>query len=103
AMHTAGPCPREAKKAMLEWWGPILHETYGGSETNGATYASPQDWLAHPGTVGRAVLGVVHICDDDGNDVPVGDVGLVYFELPEQPFEYHKDPDRTRAVQNRMH
>ena len=80
AIHAAAPCPRPVKEAMFEWWGPIIHEYYGGSELNGLTYAGPQDWLAHPGTVGRAVVGVLHICDDEGNELPPGEPGLIYFE-----------------------
>jgi long-chain acyl-CoA synthetase len=103
AIHAAAPCPRPVKEAMFEWWGPIIHEYYGGSELNGLTYVGPQDWLAHPGTVGRAVLGVLHICDDDGNELPPGHPGLVYFEQEKRPFHYHKDEQQTRSSQHPDH
>jgi len=103
AIHAAAPCPRPIKEAMFEWWGPIIHEYYAGTELNGLTYAGPQDWLAHPGTVGRPVMGVLHICDEEGDEVPVGDVGIVYFEQPVPPFEYHKDPEQTKSSQNPRH
>lgn len=103
AIHAAAPCPRPVKEAMFEWWGPIIHEYYGGTELNGLTYVGPDDWLAHPGTVGRAVMGVLRICDEDGDEVPTGDVGVVYFEQPHQPFEYHKDPGQTKSSQNPKH
>jgi acyl-CoA synthetase (AMP-forming)/AMP-acid ligase II len=67
------------------------------------TYASPEDWLAHPGTVGRPIQGTLHICDEDGSELPVGETGLVYFELPGKPFEYHKDAGQTRSVQHPEH
>ena len=70
AIHAAAPCPRPVKEAMFEWWGPIIHEYYAGSELNGLTYAGPQDWLAHPGTVGRAVVGVSTSATTKGTSCP---------------------------------
>lgn len=100
AVHAAAPCPPETKQQMMSWWGPILHEYYGGSESNGVTAIGPQEWLRHPGSVGRAVLGVLHICDADGKELPPGETGDVYFSgLPD--FQYHKDPEKTRAAYNR--
>ncbi len=103
AIHAAAPCPRPVKEAMFGWWGPIIHEYYGGTELNGLTYVGPKDWLAHPGTVGRPVMGVLHICDDEGDEIPTGEVGVVYFEQPFRPFEYHKDPGQTNSSQNPKH
>jgi fatty-acyl-CoA synthase len=103
AIHSAAPCPRPVKEQMFEWFGPIIHEYYGGTELNGMTYASPEDWLAHPGTVGRPVFGTLHICDEDARELPIGETGLVYFELPVKPFEYHKDPVQTNSVQHPDH
>jgi long-chain acyl-CoA synthetase len=97
AIHAAAPCPRPVKEAMFEWWGPIIYEYYGGSELNGLTYVGPQEWLAHPGTVGRAVLGTLHICDEEGNELPPGEPGLIYFEQEVAPFHYHKDAEQTRS------
>jgi long-chain acyl-CoA synthetase len=100
AVHAAAPCPVVIKEQMMEWWGPIIHEYYAGTEGNGFCYASPQDWLAHKGTVGKALTTPVHIVDDDGRDVPLGDEGGVYFENTgdAQSFEYHNDPDKTAAA-----
>jgi fatty-acyl-CoA synthase len=103
AIHAAAPCPPAVKEAMFDWWGPIIHEYYGGTENNGATYASPQDWLAHPGTVGRPFSGQLRVCAEDGHEVPNGDIGLVYFEQPVQPFSYYKDAAQTISVQHPQH
>jgi acyl-CoA synthetase (AMP-forming)/AMP-acid ligase II len=88
---------------MFEWWGPILHEYYGGTELNGLTYVGPEDWLAHPGTVGRAVMGTIHICDESGAELPAGEAGIVYFERDTAPFAYHKDAEKTRSAQHPKH
>ena len=103
AIHAAAPCPAEVKRAMIAWWGPIIHEYYGGTEGSGMTRIDSANWLAHPGSVGRPIVGVLHICDEDGNDVSAGTQGLVYFERDEMPFAYHKDPERTRAAQHPGH
>lgn len=103
AIHAAAPCPREVKHKMIDWWGPILYEYYGGTELNGLTHITPEAWLEKPGTVGTPVLGVLHICDEDGNELPPGEPGLVYFELPEMPFRYLKDDDKTRSAQHPQH
>ena len=103
AIHAAAPCPAAVKEQMMEWWGPIIHEYYGGTEGNGMTYASPDDWLSHKGTVGKPLYGVIHICDADGNELPTGEPGLVYFEQSEMLFEYHNDPDKTREAQHPGH
>ena len=99
-VHAAAPCPREVKEAMMAWWGPILYEYYAGSEGNGVTVASPEDWLSHPGTVGRGVGCEVKICGEDGE--PLSDPeaeGVVYF-AGGLPFEYHNDPEKTAASRN---
>ncbi|MEE2777901.1 MAG: acyl-CoA synthetase [Acidobacteriota bacterium] len=103
AIHAAAPCPVEIKRQMIEWWGPILVEYYGGSEGNGLTFISSEAWLAHPGSVGQAVLGSLHVCDDDGNELAHGEEGLIYFERDEMPFEYHNDPVKTRQAQHPVH
>jgi len=100
AFHAAAPCPVPVKQAMIEWWGPIIHEYYAGSEGNGMTAIGPEDWLARPGSVGRAVHGVLHICDEAGDELGAGERGLVYFESPTS-FEYHNDPAQTAAARNR--
>ena len=103
AIHAAAPCPRPVKEAMFEWWGPIIYEYYAGSELNGLTYVGPQDWLAHPGTVGRAVVGVLHICDEEGNELPPGQPGIIYFENESASFKYHKDEAQTRTSRHPAH
>jgi len=103
AIHAAAPCPRPIKQQMFDWWGPIIYEYYGGSEVNGLTHVKPQDWLEKPGTVGAAILGILHICDEQGVELAVGEQGLVYFELPAMPFKYYNDDDKTRSAQHPLH
>ena len=103
AVHAAAPCPVEVKQKMIDWWGPILVEYYAGTEGNGMTMIDSTTWLTKPGTVGRPVLGVLRICDDEGNEVPVGHVGNVYVERDGIPFVYHNDPDKTREAQHPEH
>jgi fatty-acyl-CoA synthase len=103
AIHAAAPCPVAVKQAMIDWWGPILEEYYGGTEGNGMTRIGSREWLAHPGSVGRAVIGMLHICDESGTELPTGETGLVYFERDTMPFAYHKDPERTAAAQHPLH
>lgn len=100
AIHAAAPCPPEVKRQMLDWWGPVVWEYYAGTEGNGATLISSEEWLARPGSVGRPLFGELHICDEDGVELPVGETGLVYFGLPTAPFEYHQDRDRTQDTRN---
>jgi long-chain acyl-CoA synthetase len=96
-VHAAAPCPVEVKQACLDWLGPIVHEFYSGSEGAGFCYIGPQDWLAHPGSVGKSMTGAIHIIGDDGEELPVGEEGEVWFETS-RTFEYHKDPDKTKAA-----
>jgi long-chain acyl-CoA synthetase len=103
AIHAAAPCPVEVKRQMIEWWGPILYEYYAGTEGSGSTFIESEDWLAHPGSVGRAALGTLHICDENGRELPPGEAGTVYFEREEIPFVYHNDPAKTRAAQHPDH
>lgn len=98
--HAAAPCPVETKRAMIEWWGPIVHEFYGGTEANGFTSIGPEEWLERPGSVGRPMWGVTKICDEKGNELPPGEVGTIYF-ADGAPFEYHNDPEKTEASRNR--
>ena len=103
AIHAAAPCPVEVKRQMLDWWGPIIYEYYAGTELNGFTHCTPDEWLARPGTVGRAILGQIHICDEDGRELPTGESGIIYFELPAMPFKYLKDDEKTREAQHPEH
>ena len=93
-IHAAAPCPVEIKKQMIDWWGPVIDEYYASSEGHGFTFVTAQDWLAHPGSVGRALIGTVHILDEDGNELPAGEAGEIYFESNVQ-FEYLNDPAKT--------
>ena len=96
AVHAAAPCPKEVKKKMIDWWGPVLHEYYAGTEGNGFVYCNSEQWLAHPGTVGSALIGTLHIVGEDGEEVPVGDSGTVYFEGENAAtFQYHNDAEKT--------
>jgi acyl-CoA synthetase (AMP-forming)/AMP-acid ligase II len=100
AIHAAAPCPVEIKRKMIEWWGPIIEEYYSATEGMGATYINSRQWLAHPGSVGTTLLGPIHILDEDGDELPAGEIGTVWFQpISGRPgFEYHKDPDKTRAA-----
>ncbi|WP_353227957.1 acyl-CoA synthetase [Novosphingobium sp.] len=100
AVHAAAPCPVPVKQAMIEWWGPILREYYAGTEGNGFTFISSQEWLQRPGSVGRALLGTIRICDEAGDEVPRGIEGQVFFEGA-STFSYHNDPEKTRDATNK--
>ncbi len=100
AIHAAAPCPVPVKQAMIDWWGPVLMEYYAGTEGNGFTFIGSKDWLEHKGSVGRALLGTVRICDEDGNELPPRSEGAVYFE-DGSPFAYHNDPEKTKEAANK--
>jgi long-chain acyl-CoA synthetase len=98
-VHAAAPCPVPVKQQMLGWWGMIIHEYYAGTEDIGSTAIGPEEWVAHPGSVGRP-LNPVHIVGDDFEvDLPVGEIGTVYFAGGRE-FEYHNDPDKTAHMTN---
>lgn len=103
AIHAAAPCPVDVKRQMIDWWGPIIHEYYSGTEGAGTTIINSEEWLAHPGSVGRAVVGIIHICDDEGRELPIGESGLVYFERDAPAFSYHNDDTKTRASRHPNH
>ena len=94
AIHAAAPCPIPIKQQMIEWWGPIIVEYYAGSESIGMTMVRSEDWLAHPGTVGKAIYGTIHVCGPDGEELPAGQDGVLYFENDLLP-TYHNDPAKT--------
>ena len=95
-IHAAAPCPKQVKKSMIEWFGPIIHEYYAGTEGNGFVYCNSQMWLAHEGTVGTPINCVVHICGEEGEELPLGESGTVFFEGG-AGFEYHNDPEKTKG------
>lgn len=103
AIHAAAPCPVEVKRQMFDLWGPILYEYYAGTEVNGFVFCTPHDWLSHPGTVGKSILGTIHICDEMGDEVPYGEPGTIYFERDEVSFQYHNDDTKTREAQHDRH
>ena len=104
AIHAAAPIPVPVKEAMIEWWGPVLYEYYAGTEGNGSTFITSQEWLKKKGSVGKALSGILHICDENGDEVPRGTEGQVFFE-PSDPnlptFEYHNDPVKTAESRNK--
>ncbi len=93
-VHAAAPCPPEVKRAAIEWLGPVVYEYYSGSEGVGFCAIDSEEWLAHPGSVGRSLMGEVHIVGPDGDELPVGEEGQVWF-VPPGRFEYHGDPAKT--------
>ena len=101
-IHTAAPCPIPVKEQMIEWWGPIIDEYYAGSEGNGMTWAKSAEWLEHKGTVGRAIFGELHVCDENGDEVPVGSEGQIYFGGTTPP-NYHNDPKKNASALNPKH
>lgn len=101
AIHAAAPCPVDLKRRMFEWWGPIIWEYYSASERVGATIISPSEWLAKPGSVGRPMVGIPHICDDLGNELGPGEIGTIWFEGG-PAFEYRNDPAKTSGAKNAM-
>ena len=98
AIHAAAPCPVEVKRKMIEWWGPIIDEYYAATEGTGATFINSADWLAHPGSVGKPMLGPIHILDDDGQRAARrrGRHDLLRAAGEPPGFEYHNDPEKTR-------
>ena len=103
AIHAAAPCPVPVKRAMIEWWGPVLYEYYAGTEGNGFTFITSAEWLERPGSVGRALTGIVRVCDEAGDELPRGSEGQIFFEPTEGmvPFEYHNDPAKTADARNK--
>jgi long-chain acyl-CoA synthetase len=99
AIHAAAPCPVDIKAQMIDWWGPILIEYYAGSEGNGVTVSTSEEWLSHRGSVGRAVIGTIKILSDDDQELPPGDIGGIYFADAPQ-FAYHNDPEKTGRAYN---
>lgn len=99
-MHAAAPCPVEIKKQMIDWWGPIIDEYYASSEAHGSTLITAEEWLAHPGSVGKPMGGAVHILDEHGNELPPGQAGEIYFEGG-YSFEYLNDPTKTASSRDK--
>jgi long-chain acyl-CoA synthetase len=99
AIHAAAPCPGAVKEDMIKWWGPIIHEYYGATEGLGFTACNSEQWLAHRGTVGKVLLGDLHILDENMKACPVGTPGTVWFKTA-TPFEYFNDPSKTKEARS---
>ena len=99
AIHAAAPCPAMVKDEIIKWWGPIIHEYYGATEGLGFTSCNSEEWLAHRGTVGRVLLGELHILDENMQECPVGTPGTVWFKTA-TPFEYFDDPAKTSEARS---
>jgi fatty-acyl-CoA synthase len=98
-VHAAAPCPVDIKRKMIQWWGPIIDEYYASSEAVGASFIRAEDWLNHPGSVGRPLVGVPHILDEDGRELPPGQAGEIYYDGG-YSFTYLKDEVKTSAARN---
>lgn len=98
-LHGTGPCGRDIKQQMIDWLGPILYENYGGTEGNGLCAIDSDEWFARPGSVGKAMVGRIHILRRDGTEAATGEDGLVHFEGGPR-FEYHNDPEKTARAYN---
>jgi len=94
AIHAAAPCPAQVKEQMIDWWGPIIHEYYGATEGLGFTACNSEEWLAHRGSVGKVILGELHILDDEMRPMPEGEPGTIWFKTATE-FNYHNDPEKT--------
>jgi acyl-CoA synthetase (AMP-forming)/AMP-acid ligase II len=94
AIHAAAPCPIPVKEQMIDWWGPVIHEYYAGTEGNGFVQLNSEEWLAHRGSVGKPLGCEVFICDEEGNELPVGEPGTVFMGGGGE-FEYYKDDEKT--------
>jgi long-chain acyl-CoA synthetase len=101
-IHAAAPCPIPVKEQMIEWWGPVIHEYYAGTEGNGFVACDSNQWMEHKGTVGKPLLGTLHICDDEGKELPNYESGTIYFEGG-ATFEYHNDPEKTKGSRHPEH
>jgi long-chain acyl-CoA synthetase len=99
AIHAAAPCPVQVKQGMIDWWGPVLYEYYAGTEGNGFVACDSPQWLAHRGTVGRALVGEVRILGEAGELLPAGETGTIYFANG-PGFEYHNDPAKTASAKS---
>ena len=97
AIHAAAPCPVAVKEQMIDWWGPTLYEYYSGTEANGQTTITTEQWLRHKGSVGKAIHGEIHILDEDGNELTTNETGIIYFANGSD-FSYYKDPEKTRQA-----
>ena len=94
AIHAAAPCPVKVKEQMIDWWGPIIHEYYGATEGLGFAALNSEEWLANRGSVGKIVLGELHVLDEDGNECPEGEAGELWFKTATE-FKYFNNEEKT--------
>jgi len=102
-VHAAAPCPVDVKRQMIDWFGPVIEEYYASTEAVGGTFIDSATWLEHPGSVGKPMFGVPHICDASGRELGPGEVGTIYFEREERTFSYHNDPAKTAEAYHPDH
>jgi long-chain acyl-CoA synthetase len=100
-VHAAAPCPADVKRAMIEWWGPVIYEYYGSTEAGALTFASSDDALSKPGTVGKVLDGVeLRFLGDDGRPLPQGEIGEIYSRNADSPdFSYHNKPEKRAEIE----
>ena len=99
-VHAAAPCPVEVKLKLIDWLGPVVYEFWGGTETAIVTFITSPEYLEHKGSVGKGVAAVLHILDDEGNDLPPGEPGVIYMEQGRQ-YTYFKEPEKTTGSRNK--
>ncbi|MGA7993684.1 MAG: acyl-CoA synthetase [Bradyrhizobium sp.] len=99
-IHAAAPCPADVKRAMIEWWGPVIYEFYGSTESGAVTFANSEDALKKPGTVGRIAPGAeLRFIGEDGRILPQGEIGEIYSRIPGNPdFTYHNKPEKRAEI-----
>ncbi|MEA2864974.1 MAG: long-chain acyl-CoA synthetase, partial [Bradyrhizobium sp.] len=100
-VHAAAPCPADVKRAMIEWWGPVIYEYYGSTEAGALTFATSDDALAKPGTVGKVLDGVeLRFLGEDGRPLPQAEIGEIYSRNPDNPdFTYHNKPEKRAEIE----
>jgi long-chain acyl-CoA synthetase len=100
-VHAAAPCPADVKRAMIQWWGPVIYEYYGSTEASALTFASSDDALQKPGTVGKILDGVeLRFLGDNGDPLPQGEIGEIYSRIPGNPdFTYHNKPEKRAEIE----
>ncbi|HEY2489749.1 MAG TPA: AMP-binding protein [Streptosporangiaceae bacterium] len=98
--HSAAPCPVEVKRQMIEWFGPVINEYYSATEAAGHVSIRSEEWLEHPGSVGRVAAGSVAITDEAGRELPPGQDGVIWFTRPASKFSYHRDPEKSASMYN---
>ena len=98
--HSAAPCPVEVKRQMIDWFGPVIYEYYSATEAAGHVSIGSEEWLQHPGSVGRVTPGSVAIADESGRELPAGQDGIIWFTRPANRFSYHGDPEKSASMYN---